>query len=112
MQSSRDFSALVGRQKLIEAGQWWASFDQAVEAYRNLAAIYIAYDCRRSQSPDLHRIARVQAFVHDMMLIQVEKIWSASRCAVAAELAGRIYYEKYEEREFDVDDPDSHRTLI
>jgi hypothetical protein len=104
MPTDRDQAASVAKQKFIEAAQWWESFHRTVHTYRCWAVIYAAYRRRCLEIGDRSgSFGRVLDAAHDMMLVQVDKLWSASRCAVAAELAGRIYLEKHEEREVDVD---------
>lgn len=111
MALTRQLAAQHAQQKYREASSWWSAFDIAIHRYRAWTLLYIART-RAANDPkaavgylngkaSLVRKALSDRAdeAHDRMLIEIDNIWSAARCAVAAELAGRIYYEEYEELE-------------
>jgi len=100
--ADRALAQKIAIQKYQEAGQWWEAFDKAVAVYRCWAVRYLQRKYRRRHTrneSEARMLTRMVDEAHDMVLLHAESIWSAARCAVAAELAGRIYYDEYEERE-------------
>ena len=111
MAITKDMAAKQAQQKYREAGSWWMAFHIAIQNYRSWALLYIART-RAANDPNamfgylngkaslVRKALRDRADeAHDRMLMEIENIWTAARCAVAAEMAGRIFYEEYEEFE-------------
>lgn len=111
MAMDKELARNQAQQKYREASRWWEAFELAVHRYRCWALLYVARKQMLASlmhvknhpngSPSIsrrHLQDQIDA-AHDHMLIQVDNMWSASKCATSCELAGRIYYEEYEECE-------------
>lgn len=103
--NERQDSLRIAQKKYSEAGLWWAAFDGAIHKYRVWALIYVAckreIDGRNKVFPgDVLPKLRIQFdAAHDGMLAAMENMYTCARAATASEMAGRIYYEEFEERE-------------
>jgi hypothetical protein len=101
---TNEFSGKLAERRFREADAWWLCFDMAVHRYRCWAMLYRARKgCRRRlprrlEATYLIRIADQINEAHDHLVLEVENIWTAARCAVAAEMAGKIYDEECDDR--------------
>ncbi len=89
-------------QKYRESSQWWLAFDFAVYRYRCWALLWVSrrrLRRRLGRRPGLEQLDHLINEAHDRLLIESENIRMTERCAMSAEMAGRIYYEEYEGRE-------------
>jgi len=103
-----ELKAQMGQQKFREAHQWWLIVEVAAHRYRAWAVRWSLRKCLRArlasrgfgktplQVEQLAAIDRMIDEAHDMLLIEAENITTASRAAVACEMAGKIYQEEYE----------------
>jgi hypothetical protein len=109
-----ELAASMATRKYREAAQWIASFERAVHRVRCWTLIFLArratlsrlsvYHAGRSIRDD-HEFRRFNHVVeqldqaHDMIVMESENMETAARCAMASEIAGRIFDEEHEERE-------------
>lgn len=98
-------------QKFREASQWWAVFHVAIDKYRAWIVLWHMRRAMRSRILvqanrhfKLERLDHLTSLIeeaHDRALVVLDEVWTAAQCAVASELAGRIYYEADEGLERD-----------
>ncbi len=101
------FAKRLAESKMGEAASWWDARDAAVTGFRRCQLRLLSTEAitDRWEAGGLinkamwSEINRQLEWSHDMMKIHAENIDTCETCARSAEIAARIYYEEYEERE-------------
>ena len=96
-------------EKMREGWAWAQSFERALSHWRRYqlihAALETAYEklvASSSTGGPMWRLVMSQLdWAHDMMWVARENMDTCANCSVSAEIAARIYYEEYEERQHD-----------
>lgn len=96
----------LATRRFQEAFAWWLYLDQSLHRYRCWRLLYLSRTrIRKRLRRVLPALEGAIADARKGMLTASDNIWMSARCAVAAELAGKIFDEEHQERERDDDEP-------
>lgn len=90
--------------KMREAGLWWDNFDQCIKDYRATIVRHRMFKklleterAQRFPNPAaIDYLRKQEEACHDWMLHIRDNIETSVKCAVACEIAARIYWEEIE----------------
>lgn len=104
MQYNQSSTAKTAQNKMREAGLWWDNFDLGIRDYRITYVRYRmflhmrqrAQESRWPQPQLLAYLRKREEECHDWLLHIRDNIETSAKCAIACELAARIYWEDME----------------
>lgn len=94
-------TAKLAQRRYLEASQWWAVVDGSIHRYRCWVMLFLARKAvRRRQGRNAgRRIKELIDQAHDFLVMESDNINVGARCAISAEIAGKIYDEELDGRE-------------